>query len=69
MMQNKFNKEWEMHMTGIQQTKVVIVITKIQRSQDTSEIKPSSFMVGFSSPQNIQISVSMKKHLLFNINI
>lgn len=54
-----------MHMIGIQQTKVVMVITKTQSSQDPSEIKKSSFMSSFtacfSSPQNTQTSVSMKK--------
>lgn len=51
-----------MHMIGIQQNKVVTVIIKTQHPQDTSETKASSFMICFSSPQNTQISVSMKKH-------
>lgn len=36
-------------MNGILQTKVVIVIIKIQRSKDTSEKKASSFMLFLSS--------------------
>lgn len=52
-------------MIGIQQTKIVMAIIKIQSSQNSSEIKESSFMssfmVFFTSPQNTQTSVSMKK--------
>lgn len=62
-----------MYKTGTRQTKVVMMITKIQSSQDASEIKESyfmnSFMLCFSSPQNTETSVSMKKQWLFNKNV